>query len=124
MSGKDSTENLRGAVDCSVLAQICDGDSAFERRVLGNFRRAAETDAARLREAVARTDLAGVTRVSHSIKGASLTIGAGRLANVCERIEDAGRAAEWNTILANIPIFDREIDRVYAYIDSRPAPAA
>jgi two-component system sensor histidine kinase EvgS len=116
---EDRNGGARGSpVDHSMLAELCGGDVAFERRILGNFRRVTETDAPRLREAVASSDAVAVTRVSHSIKGASRTIGAYDLGNVCERIEQASRAAEWPTILENMPAFDREIGRVHDYLQS------
>jgi two-component system sensor histidine kinase EvgS len=105
-------------VDRSVLADLCGGDAAFERRILGNFRRVTEADAQRLREAVASSDGVAMTRVSHSIKGASRTIGAHALGDVCERIEQASRNAEWQTVSANMPEFDREIGRVHDYLQS------
>jgi HPt (histidine-containing phosphotransfer) domain-containing protein len=105
-------------VDRSVLADLCGGDAAFERRILGNFRRVTETDAPRLREAVSSSDAVAVTRVSHSIKGASRTIGAHELGDVCERIEQASRNAEWQTISDNMSGFDREIGRVQDYLKS------
>jgi HPt (histidine-containing phosphotransfer) domain-containing protein len=105
-------------VDRSVLADLCGGDAAFERRILGNFRRVTETDAPRLREAVSSSDAVAVTRVSHSIKGASRTIGAQELGDVCERIEQASRNAEWQTISDNMADFDREIGRVQDYLQS------
>src|ERR1700687_2879991 len=105
-------------VDRSVLAEMCGGDEAFELRILRNFRQATQIDISKLRDAVTRGDLAAVALVSHSIKGASRTIGAHDLAAACERIESAGRAAESSTIVATMPAFDREVDRVYSYLET------
>jgi len=118
MSEDRSDGDRPSPVDRSILADLCGGDVAFERRILGNFRRVTETDAPRLRDAVASSDAVAVTRLSHSIKGASRTIGAHDLGNVCDRIEQASRSAGWPTVLENMPAFDREIGRVHDYLQS------
>ena len=105
-------------VDRAVLAEMCGGDEAFERRILRNFWQATQNDIAKLRVAVTSGDLRGVALVSHSIKGASRTIGAHELAAVCNRIEEAGRAAESSAVLATMPAFDCEVERVYSYLES------
>lgn len=122
VSTPDSSEKPGAAVDSSVLAQLCDGDAAFERRILGNFQGVATTDAAKLKSAVANADLVEVTRVAHAIKGASATIGAGALSSLCAQIEAAGRAGEWDAIRTHMANFDRELDRVRAYIQSTSTP--
>jgi HPt (histidine-containing phosphotransfer) domain-containing protein len=124
MSEVDSRHEDYGPVDHSVLSEMCGGDEAFERRILGNFMHATRSDAGRLREVAASGDIAAVGRVSHSIKGASRTIGAQDLADVCDRIERAARAADANTVAGNMPDFDREIERVYAYLESTLGPHA
>jgi len=118
MSEERSGGERPSPVDRSVLADLCGGDAAFERRILSNFRRVTQTDAPRLREAVSTGDAVAITRVSHSIKGASRTIGAHALGDVCERIEQASRNAELQTISANMPDFDREVGRVHDYLQS------
>jgi HPt (histidine-containing phosphotransfer) domain-containing protein len=128
MSAEDGTREAGSPVDRSVLAEMCGGDDAFERRILGNFRQTTRADAARLSGAIASGDLAAVTRVAHSIKGAARTIGAQDLAAVCERIESAARAADADTVAANSSAFNLENSRVDEYLeavlrpDSSPRP--
>jgi HPt (histidine-containing phosphotransfer) domain-containing protein len=118
MSQDRSDGDRPSPVDRSILADLCGGDAAFERRILANFRRVTETDAPRLRDAVSSSDGVAVTRLSHSIKGASRTIGAHDLGNVCDLIEQASRSAVWPTVLENMPAFEREIGRVNDYLQS------
>jgi two-component system sensor histidine kinase EvgS len=127
---QDEGERQQSApVDRAVLAAMCGGDEAFERRILRNFWQATQNDIVKLQDAVTSGDLRAVAHVSHSIKGASRTIGAHDLAAVCDRIEEAGRAAESSAVLATMPAFDCEIERVYSYLESllgidHPASAA
>ncbi|HEV7393455.1 MAG TPA: Hpt domain-containing protein [Burkholderiales bacterium] len=126
---QDEGERQSQPLDRAVLAEMCGGDEAFERRILRNFWQATQNDIAKLRDAVISGDLRAVALISHSIKGASRTIGAHELAAVCDRIEEAGRAAESSTILATMPAFDCEVERVFSYLESllgvdHPASAA
>ncbi|HUW39219.1 MAG TPA: ATP-binding protein, partial [Rhodocyclaceae bacterium] len=105
-------------LDRTVLAAISRGDAAVERDILLDFRRVNDEDAAMLKQAVAKSDLPQVTRASHRIKGASRMVGAMALAAVCERIEHASRADEWQTIQASMGAFHEEWMRLNAYLDA------
>jgi len=105
-------------VDRSVLAEISAGDAAAERDILLDFRRVNDEDAAMLKQAVAKIDIPQVTRASHRIKGACKMVGAMGLASVCEHIEHASRANDWNTIKAYMGAFHQEWMRLNAYFDS------
>ena len=84
--------------------------------MLAIFRRANDADVAAFRQALANRDLATVTRCSHRIKGAGKMVGAKALASICEEIEQAGHAGDWDAIAAQGEALDRELDRVYAYL--------
>jgi len=103
-------------IDRSALAEISGGDAAVERDILIDFRSANDGDATMLKEAFDRRDLAQATRASHRIKGASRTIGAKTLAEVCERIERAGRANDWAAVASNREAFENELERLSAWL--------
>jgi CheY-like chemotaxis protein len=104
-------------IDRSVLAELCRGDAASERRILEDFRRANDTDADTLWRAVAEQDMKQVTRVSHRMLGASRMVGAKRIALVCERIESASRANDWKGVSAGTETFQCEWLRLNAHFD-------
>lgn len=105
-------------VDRSVLAEISGGDAAVERDLLIDFRRVNDEDAAMLKQAVDASNLPQITRTTHRIKGASAIVGAVALASVCERIEQASRANEWTTVVANMQAFQQEWTRLNTYLDA------
>jgi HPt (histidine-containing phosphotransfer) domain-containing protein len=105
-------------VDRSVLDEISGGDVAAERHILTEFRRFNDEDAAMLQRAVADGDTGQVTHGAHRIKGASRTIGATGLAAVCEHLEHAGRAHDWEAITVHMVAFQRELECVNAYFDA------
>ena len=105
-------------VERAVLAEISGGDAAVERDILLDFRRVNDEDTSMLRQAVANNDIPQVTRAAHRIKGACKMVGAMALASVCEHIEYASRANDWNTIKAYMGAFHQEWMRLNAYFDS------
>ena len=105
-------------VDRSVLAEISGGDAGAERDILLDFRRVNDEDAAMLKQAITNSDIPQVTRASHRIKGACRMVGAMGLASVCEHIEHASRANDWNTITVYMGAFHQEWMRLNAYFDA------
>ncbi len=113
-----STPGAAPPIDRSVLGEISGGDAAAERDILLDFRRVNDEDTTMLKQAVANNDIPQVTRASHRIKGASKMVGAMGLAGVCEHIEHASRATDWNTIQVYMRAFHQEWTRLNAYLDS------
>ena len=106
-------------IDPSELAEISGGDRLVEQQMLATFRRANDADVAALRQALANRDLAAVTRCTHRVKGAARMVGAKALASICEKIEQAGHAGDWDAIAVQGEALDRELVRVYACLGTR-----
>ena len=107
-------------LDRSVLASITGGDTAAEREILMDFRRASDDDAAVLRRAVDKSNIPEVTTASHRIKGASKMVGATALAAVCEQIERASRANDLHAVRSNMGTFQEELERLNHYCNADP----
>lgn len=101
-------------IDRLELAAISGGDRSFEQQMLAIFRQASAADVAAFRQALANRDVAAVTRCSHRIKGAGRMVGAKALAGICEKIEQAGSAGDWDAMAAQGEALERELDRIYA----------
>src|SRR3990172_3777348 len=112
----DSPDDNKAPIDRTELAEISGGDRSFEHQMLAIFRQANDADVAALRQALANRDLAAVMRCSHRVKGAGRMVGARALASICEKIERAGHAGDWDAIAAQGKALDRELDRIYAYL--------
>jgi DNA-binding response OmpR family regulator len=104
-------------LDREVLSAICGGDAAAERDILTDFRRANDADVAMFKLALDARDAQRITLASHRIRGASSTIGAIALAAVCERLERAGRAGDWQAIEVDIGAFQIERERLNSYCE-------
>lgn len=113
-----TTNAIEAVVDRSVLAAISKGKGAIEREFVALFRRVNDEDMAMLHKAVRDGDVAGALHASHRMSGACRMIGAVRLAAVCERLETASRANDFNGVKKNMFKLQREVERVYAFLDS------
>ena len=91
-------------LDESVLKDISAGDEAMARQTLRRFREYNDQDFASLSSAIHAGDLKNVLHLSHRMKGSSRTVGALRMADVCEAVEQAARAEDWKRIH---PLFSR-----------------
>jgi CheY-like chemotaxis protein/two-component sensor histidine kinase len=104
-------------LDRSALADLTGGDMQAEREILNDFRRVNDEDAAMLRRAVDKSDFAAIATASHRIKGASRMIGATALAGVCEHLERASSASDWESVASNLDVFGHELERLNAYCE-------
>jgi signal transduction histidine kinase/CheY-like chemotaxis protein/HPt (histidine-containing phosphotransfer) domain-containing protein len=110
----ESTGSL--VLDVTVLAAISGGDPVTEREILLDYRGAIGDDIAMVKKAVAGKNILETTRAIHRIKGASQTIGAVRLATVCERIEKASRDDDWTRVVANMSAFEEESQQLNVHL--------
>jgi HPt (histidine-containing phosphotransfer) domain-containing protein len=61
-----------------------------------------------------------VVTASHRIKGASKMLGAVGLADVCERLERAGRSEDWQAVRTDMRAFEQELERLNHYYAEEP----
>jgi signal transduction histidine kinase/DNA-binding NarL/FixJ family response regulator len=105
-------------LDPAVIAELCQGDAADEHRLIERFWSYNSDDVRALRTCVDSDDIDGVAQAAHRILGASRAVGAGGLADICERIEHAARDGNWAGVRATTPALDRELERIHAHIRS------
>jgi len=105
-------------IDRASLAAITGGDATMEREILADFKSANDADIVALRGALAARDMAKVTQASHRVKGACKMVGAMALAEVCERMEKAGRQNRWQDVETEQPALEREFERLDAWLNA------
>ena len=98
------------------MQELSGGDTNAERELLLQFRRYNEDDLRDLRSAIASDALDAVARAAHRIKGASRSVGALDLAELCDRIEMAARAKDRRALQASLIPFEREMRRLLLHI--------
>lgn len=79
-------------LDISALDSLRElGDEAFVRELVDDFATSMEEYLPSLVDAAARGDAEGASRIAHTIKSSSASMGARRVSEVAARIEQAGR---------------------------------
>ena len=117
-TGEGSDDERDSPVDRSVLARIAGDDADLERELLSQFMNTNRNDMRLLERALQKKDIAHVIDLAHRIKGATRTIGAKPLADVCARMEAAARTGDWESVAANEASFHREAARLNAHFAS------
>jgi len=103
-------------IDLSKLAEISGGDRSVEIRMLRALRASNKEDAAALRRAIAREDIAEVARVSHRLVGAGRIAGAAVLTDICYAIEQVALTGDWYGVMALCDACYDELARIHAYL--------
>ena len=107
------------SIDLSVITATWGGDESNVRTILAEFRLANDRDANMLRRAVAANDISQATHAAHRMLGASKMVGAEDFAIVCEHLDVACRANDWETVMESMAAFEEECLRLNAYIDTQ-----
>jgi PAS domain S-box-containing protein len=104
-------ENLRAlaaGADTTLFAQILKGFSADAKKYL-----------AAVRDAIAKNDAACVRRAAHTLRGASLNLGALRLAQTCGQLESVVAADDLATASPLLVQLESALDRVASRIEGQ-----
>ncbi|MEP6823351.1 MAG: Hpt domain-containing protein, partial [Ramlibacter sp.] len=107
-----------GLVDFFLLAEISGGNVQAQAEILGEFRRVSQNDAADLRRSVRSGDYPLIVQCAHRMSGASLMLGANRLAASCSRIEAGGAARDAGAVRVAMEAFEDEFQRLHGYFDT------
>lgn len=81
------------AIDPSALQRIrrVDGSSEFLAELIGLFRQTSPERMEKMQKAVSQRDGALLAREAHSLKSSSANLGASRMSEVCETLDEMGR---------------------------------
>jgi HPt (histidine-containing phosphotransfer) domain-containing protein len=85
---------------------------SFIPQLLETFRQDAVEHLALLRSAIAGGKTGQLGREAHALKGASLTVGAKGMADICKQLENLGTTQSLEGAPAALERLDREFDRV------------
>ncbi|MCP5124066.1 MAG: PAS domain S-box protein [Gammaproteobacteria bacterium] len=80
--------------DPGALTQMVGDKPAIHRRLLEKFQVTAQAQTERLRAALTEGDAAAVGQIAHGLKSNARAIGALQLGDLCEKLEQAGKAGD------------------------------
>jgi HPt (histidine-containing phosphotransfer) domain-containing protein len=104
------------AVDEAVLATLwgIDSDGTLLGEVIDTFLRIAPLRLSSLGKAVAKSDAVALERTAHNFLGSCANIGAKGLANICARLEQAGRGGSLDGTALLVAQLESGLGRVRA----------
>lgn len=107
-------------IDPEVLASLVGGDQAMRHRMLLKYRDTSPDVFSALSRASVEGNLSEVVAQAHKLKSSSRTIGAVKLAELIQLVEDAGKKCHDNEVTMLAPQLNEEFDRVIDYINKLP----
>ena len=107
-----SAPSIDALIDRTVLEALAGGDAQMAQDILRDFVDSTRSDVASIPELLARRDEPALTRQAHRIKGAARMVGAAPLAAVADRLETAGREADWPEIARAAPEIGEQFGRL------------
>jgi HPt (histidine-containing phosphotransfer) domain-containing protein len=109
-------ESVATVLDADALQRLRELDPDGRSRLLERVLRAFQSSATRLgeqaRDARARSDMAGIRHVVHTLKSSSASIGALALARICAEIETSIRTDSLVGLPERLDAMDRELKAV------------
>ncbi len=104
-------------VDVSVLIKLVGADDDAVRELLIDYLKAARQQAAELRQALEAGNIGLVGFLGHKLKSSSRSVGALALGDICAELENAGNAADKDTVLETMPKFEAALAAAEKSID-------
>ena len=95
----DHEDTELAVFDPGMLVKIVGNNPPLHHRLLGKFLLNAQERRQSLQEAFDRQDVEAIIAVSHSLKSAARSIGAMQLGGLCEQLEFAGKANDFDKAL-------------------------
>jgi signal transduction histidine kinase/DNA-binding response OmpR family regulator len=100
------------AVDVNVLKGLVGADPQLIARLLRKYQDQSQSMATALAAGHAAADLNEVAAQAHKLKSSSRSVGALRLGDLCEQLEQAGRAGDAPAVAELMPRFEAEMAAV------------
>jgi CheY-like chemotaxis protein/nitrogen-specific signal transduction histidine kinase/HPt (histidine-containing phosphotransfer) domain-containing protein len=104
------------AVDIRVIENLVGNDPTVISDLLHGFQDSAGRTVELLKAACNMGDMTTTIEQAHRLKSSSRAVGALVLGEICEEIENAGKAGAGDTLARLLPIFDREYEAVDAFL--------
>ena len=105
-----------GPINRAALTDMFGDDPEMFAEILGDFVTSATAIVAEIKAAHDARDGGDVGGGGHKLKSAARAVGAYELADMCERLEQAGKAADWPTIDHEAPHLDGALRAVADYV--------
>ena len=111
-----SDADTNGPIDPSALKNVFGDDAETFREILGEFLAPSAANAEEIIAAAKNRSAPEVGAAAHKLKSSSRSVGAIDLAELCQVLEQAGNAADWDVIDEAVPRLPQIMSDVSDYI--------
>lgn len=105
-------------VDISMITSLVGDDHGRHCRLFGSFTKSTPQIIEDIKRAHESHDADAVRQHAHKMKSSSRSMGANQLADLCERLEKAGRESEWEQINSLVSQLDDNYSAVASWIET------
>ena len=105
--GEPQQDGRTPLLDRSMLDELCGGDAQMHQDLVGLFAEQSQAGVADMWRAIQIRDSEALEYDAHQLKGSSAIVGALRMAELCDRLGQAGRAG----LLSDAPEVLEELER-------------
>ena len=118
MEAGDGGDGGDGAIDPSALKSVFGDDEATFKEILKEFVDPATSNVQDIEASFADRSADGVAKAAHKLKSSARSVGANDLADLCQTLESAGKAEDWDEIDKAAPSLPSTMEKVVEYIDN------
>lgn len=111
-------ERCEGPIDERALKDEFGEDHAVFTEILTDFVSPSQAIIEELKSAKTQNSAEGVRQAAHKLKSAARSVGANRLADLCQQLETVSTIDDWKIINAELPKVDGMMSDVVGYIES------
>jgi signal transduction histidine kinase/CheY-like chemotaxis protein/HPt (histidine-containing phosphotransfer) domain-containing protein len=117
-TGKATNATDNSPIDPIALTSVFGDDQDTFCEILSEFVEPATANVSEINTAFNNRSADGVAKAAHKLKSSARSVGANDLADLCQSLEAAGNAEDWNVIDKDVPQLSPTIQKVVEYIDA------
>ena len=125
MDGSDQSdiqESSDGPIDPSALKSIFGDDDETFIEILSDFVEPSKSNVEEIEAGYSSRSIADVASAAHKLKSSARSVGANELADICQTLETAGKANDWDSVDKTMPNLPDAINKVIQYIQDLSSP--
>ena len=105
-------------IDAAALARLIGNNPVLHRHFIGKFVIQAQTAATEIEAALDQRQASVLVAIAHKLKSSARSVGAQRLVGLCQALEQAGRAAKWDTLPALCAALIAQVTAIAEYVET------
>ena len=115
---EEVADSGNGPIDPAALKSVFGDDEETFVEILKEFVDPSTSNAEEIDFAFVERSADGVAKAAHKLKSSARSVGANKLADLCQTLETAGKEENWEVIDREAPLLSSTIQEVNEYIDA------